>query len=115
MSVLVFTIVAMIILCLVTLLWGSSWCSVIVVSALGSWLFEMEVFYMSICPYCQVCAWVVYPCPSLMFLFRSTRCIMTGHLAVFALFMKEDTSQCVYLGLLHIDDGKKDIEMVLKP
>jgi hypothetical protein len=40
---------------------------------------------------------------------------MTGHLAVFALFMKEDTSQCVYLGLLHIDDGKKDIEMVLKP
>lgn len=39
---------------------------------------------------------------------------MTRHHAVFALFMKEDTSQCVYLGLLHIDDGKKDIEMVFE-
>ena len=39
---------------------------------------------------------------------------MIGHLTVFALFMEEDMSQCVFLGLLHIDDGKKDIEVVFE-
>ena len=57
---------------------------------------------------------VVYPCPSLMLECGSTRCIMIGHLVVFALFMEEGMPQCVFLDLLRIHDGKKDVKVIFE-
>ena len=38
---------------------------------------------------------------------ESTDISVTGHLVIFASFDKEGLSFCVFLGLLHIEEGKK--------
>lgn len=58
--------------------------------------------------------WVVYPCPSLMFGFGSMRCIMIGHLVLFALSMEEGMPQCVFSCLLHIGDNTKDVKVIFE-
>ena len=35
-----------------------------------------------------------------------------GHLVVFATFVEDGDIVCVFLGLLHITDGKKDIALI---
>ena len=45
---------------------------------------------------------------------ESTDVSMTGHLVVFAIFVEECLPQCVFLGLLHIDDGKKDVGIIFE-
>ena len=39
---------------------------------------------------------------------ESTDISVTGHLVVFASFVEEGLPLCVFLGLLHIEEGKKD-------
>lgn len=42
---------------------------------------------------------------------ESTDISLTSHLMVFTTFVEEGMSQCVFLGLLHTNDGRKDIEI----
>ena len=45
---------------------------------------------------------------------ESTDISVTGHLVVFASFVEEGMPQCVFLGLIHIEDGKKDAEVIFE-
>lgn len=42
----------------------------------------------------------------------STNILVIDHLMVFATYFKEDMSWCVFLGLLHINDSRKYIQVI---
>ena len=43
---------------------------------------------------------------------ESTNIYILGHLVVFAIFIEDGVPTCVFLGLLHIPGGKKDVCMI---